>query len=76
VTGINAEQGPVFHQQHVLLQTAIYGQGLALAQSRVVEEDLQLGRLIRPFKESVPHPCAYYMVHKKEQAQRVCGANT
>lgn len=66
LTGIDTHKGPVFHQHYVLLQAAIHHQGIALAQSNLVEAELRSGRLIRPFAESVPHNCAYYIVYPQE----------
>ena len=45
---------------------AIEGQGVALARSQLVTEDLRAGRLIRPFEVETPAPLAYYFVCREE----------
>ncbi len=70
LTGIDTNKGPVFYQHYVLQQAAIHHQGIALAQSNLVAEDLRAGRLVRPFAESVPHDCAYYIVYPRNAKVR------
>lgn len=52
-----------------VLQAAMAGQGVALARSQLVKEDLQSGRLVRLFPDlSVPSNLAYYVVYRPECA--------
>lgn len=62
VPGIDVARGPSFSDDGLVLQAAIEGQGVALARTVLVEEDLRRGRLRRPFKLSVPSDLAYYIV--------------
>lgn len=66
---VNAEHGLRINNSAAVLQAAIDGQGLALGRSVMVRNDLEAGRLIRPFGEaSRPLAFAYYIVHRPEVA--------
>lgn len=55
-----------------VLQAAIDGQGLALARSVMVKDDLEAGRLIRPFAGrglDCPLTQAYYVVYRPESGE-------
>ena len=50
-----------------MLQTAIEGQGIALARSVMAREDLAAGRLVRLFPEiSFASSLVYYVVYRPE----------
>jgi LysR family glycine cleavage system transcriptional activator len=49
VSGIDAQRGPRFSSSILTLQAAAAGQGVALASSTLIADDLATGRLIRPF---------------------------
>lgn len=50
-----------------VLQAAAEGQGIALARSIMVQDDLKSGRLVRLCPEvSLPSPLAYYLVYRHE----------
>lgn len=66
ITGVNTRRGAFFTQMDMVLQAAIDGQGVALARSQLVVEDLKAGRLIRPFAETTPASYAYYFVCRPE----------
>lgn len=67
--GVNAEHGLRINNSAAVLQAAIDGQGLALGRSVMLRDDLQAGRLVRPFGEaSRPLAFAYYIVHRPEVA--------
>jgi LysR family transcriptional regulator, glycine cleavage system transcriptional activator len=67
---INAEHGLRINNSASVLQAAIDGQGLALGRSVMLREDLEAGRLIRPFGEaSRPLAFAYYIVYRPEVAE-------
>lgn len=66
---INAEHGLRINNSAAVLQAAIDGQGLALGRSVLLRDDLEAGRLIRPFGEaSRALEFAYYIVHRPEVA--------
>jgi LysR family transcriptional regulator, glycine cleavage system transcriptional activator len=49
------------------LQSALDGQGLAVAPDFLVADDIQAGRLVAPFPLKVPQPGAWYMICRKER---------
>jgi LysR family glycine cleavage system transcriptional activator len=71
VTDIDFTRGPVFSMNSLALQAAIEGQGVALASSVLVADDLSAGRLVMPFDVSVCDPLdfAYYVVVPKRSAK-------
>ena len=67
---IKAEHGLRINNSAAVLQAAVDGQGLALGRSVMLRDDLEAGRLIRPFGEtSCPLAFAYYIVHRPEVAE-------
>ena len=67
---IDFTRGPGFSISSLALQAAIEGQGLALANSVLVADDLAAGRLVVPFDLSVCRPLdfAYHIVVPKRTA--------
>ncbi|THF25806.1 transcriptional regulator GcvA [Pseudomonas atacamensis] len=66
---INADHGLRINNSAAVLQAVIEGQGLALARSVMVREDLAAGRLIRPFDDqglNCPLTQAYFIVYRPE----------
>ncbi|MDJ1160154.1 transcriptional regulator GcvA [Chelatococcus sp. SYSU_G07232] len=59
---VDAEHGPRFSHTFLALQAAISGQGLALATSALIGDNLAAGRLVRPFPQEVRGPYQYYIV--------------
>ena len=68
-TAVDAARGPVFNQASMALDAAADGQGIALARSALAAWDLISGRLVRPFKLSLPLPYAYWIVCPKATAK-------
>ncbi len=66
VEGVDVRRGAFFTQMDMVLQAAIEGQGVALARSQLVTDDLRAGRLIRPFGAETPALLAYYFVCREE----------
>jgi len=62
--------GPRLGDDGAILQAAIDGQGVALGRSRLVEADINAGRLMAPFKTSLDASYAYWFVCPKETAAR------
>lgn len=62
VTGIDLSKGPVLDSASMVIDAAVNGQGIALARTALVAHDLIEGRLIRPFKLSLPVNYAYWIV--------------
>lgn len=59
---IDTRPGPRFTYTHMSLQAAVNGQGVALGSDVLADEDLQSGKLIRPFPDGVPSEHAYWFV--------------
>ena len=51
-----------FSDDNMLLQAAIAGQGITLARAIIAEDDLDAGRLVRPFDVSILSAFQYYFV--------------
>lgn len=54
-------RGPMMADGALVLQSALRGHGVALADPRFVAEDIAAGRLVQPFATSLPYG-AYYLV--------------
>jgi LysR family glycine cleavage system transcriptional activator len=71
VTGIDAQRGLRFSFSHMTLQAAAAGQGIALASSALLGDDLATGRLVRPFDDlSVQGPYGFFIVCPNATAER------
>ncbi len=60
--------GNSFNRGDLMVQAAIIGRGVALTRCSLADEDLQAGRLVRPFPFSMPSPMAHYVVCLPERA--------
>ncbi len=72
ITGISGQRDLYFSFSHMVLQAAAEGQGIALASSAYLADDLASGRLIRPFGGG---PCVrgargFYIVCPQATADR------
>jgi LysR family glycine cleavage system transcriptional activator len=54
--------GLTFSGTHLALDAAIAGHGVVLAYSAIASDDLEAGRLVRPFALALPGLFAYYVV--------------
>jgi LysR family glycine cleavage system transcriptional activator len=71
VTGVDAQRGLRFSFSHLTLQAAGSGQGVALASSALLADDLISGHLIRPFGDlSVRGPYGFFIVCPEATAER------
>jgi len=61
-------RGPMFNDTSHVLQAAVEGQGIALARSSLIGNDLANGLLVRPFAITVPSPHKYYLVYPQRLA--------
>ncbi len=68
VADVDLSRGPVLNQASMALDAAVDGQGVVLARSALAAWDLINGRLVRPFKLSLPVPYAYWIVCPKATA--------
>jgi LysR family glycine cleavage system transcriptional activator len=62
VHDIDTRPGPQFSYTHMSLHAAVSGLGVALGSDVLADEDLQSGKLIRPFSDGVPSEHAYWFV--------------
>ena len=56
-------RGPIFNDASHLMQAAVDGQGIALARSSLIGNDIANGVLVRLFDTEVPSPNRYYLVY-------------
>lgn len=63
-TRVDASRGPVFASIYLAQEAAVAGHGVALGVAPLVEEDLRLGRLARPFQHALDNPHAFWLVHR------------
>ncbi len=68
VEGIDATRGPRFNQSSLVLESAILGQGIALAKSTIASVDLAEGRVVKPFELTLPLDFAYYIVYPESKS--------
>ena len=61
----DAGQGPRYGEQTLLLAAAIGGLGVALARASLVHTDLEAGRLVRLFPQSVRTKYSYFIVYPR-----------
>ncbi len=64
--GVDAGKGPVYTDSSMAVQSAIEGDGVALARSQLVKDDVARGLLVRPFEISQPSKFAYYIVYPED----------
>ncbi len=70
VRGVDCARGPAYPYSNMTIQAALQGDGVALARSALVEDDLKAQRLVRPFELSLPVEFAYYVVYPEEHLHR------
>ena len=59
---LNVERGLVFDTAVLAVQYALSGEGLALVDTTLFEEEIRTGRLVRPFDVSVDDGYGYYLI--------------
>lgn len=70
VEDVDPHRGPTYHSSEHAVQAAMLGEGVALGRSALVADDLNAGRLIRPFTFRLPAGLAYYLVYPPRALQR------
>jgi LysR family glycine cleavage system transcriptional activator len=70
VEGVDPTRGPVLTDSALVVQAAVAGQGVALARSALIQDDLASGRLVRPFELSLRPEFAYYIVCPRATAEQ------
>jgi LysR family glycine cleavage system transcriptional activator len=67
VEGVDATRGPRFNQSSLVLESAVLGQGIALAKSTIAAADLAAGRVVAPLGLTLPLSLAYYVVYPESK---------
>lgn len=71
ITSVDAQRGLRFSFSHMTLQAAAAGQGVALAGSASLADDLAAGRLVKPFGDlAVRSPYSFFLVCPEATADR------
>lgn len=70
VEGVDAHRGPSYHSSEHAVQAAVLGEGVVLARSALVADDLAAGRLVRPFTLRLPAGLAYYVAYPPRALQQ------
>ncbi|WP_137169107.1 transcriptional regulator GcvA [Marinomonas sp. FW-1] len=68
--GVKPSRGISFNRGDLAVQAAVAGQGVALGRTPLVMDDIQQGRLMRPFNETLDEGHAYLFVCPEMQRQR------
>ncbi|MBV4368826.1 transcriptional regulator GcvA [Erwinia sp. BNK-24-b] len=66
---INVQHGPIFSHSAMVLQAAIHGQGVALANNVMAQTEIEAGRLACPFNDVLVSKNAFYLVCHDSQAE-------
>jgi len=66
---INVQQGPIFSHSAMVVQAAVHGQGIALANNVMAETEIEAGRLVCPFNDVLVSKNAFYLVCNDSQAE-------
>ena len=69
VVSLNVNHGPIFSLSSLVMQAAIYGQGVALGYSVFARPEIEAGRLVCPFDEFLMSKDAYYIVSEESQSE-------
>jgi LysR family glycine cleavage system transcriptional activator len=70
VIGVDGERGQRFSNTYLQLEAALGGAGVVLAHRPYVIDDLRAGRLVRPFREAIPGPYAFWLLSLPERAEQ------
>jgi len=63
---VDPDKGPVYTDSAMAVQSAIEGDGVALARSQLVKKDIARGQLVKPFDISQPSNFSYYIVYPSD----------
>jgi DNA-binding transcriptional LysR family regulator len=66
IASVNYERGLVFDTAVLAVQYALSGQGVALCDTRLFEEDIRAGRLVKPFDAELDDGFGYYLITHPE----------
>jgi LysR family glycine cleavage system transcriptional activator len=63
ITDVDPRSGRVFNDSQTMLQVALDGQGVALGRTALIADDLNSGRLVKPFELELSSDIAYYIIY-------------
>ncbi len=66
----DADKGMRYNHSHIVIQSAIAGEGMALGRGLLVADELEKGRLIAPCDLKVPSKFSYYLVCPQEMSDQ------
>ncbi|WP_237385910.1 transcriptional regulator GcvA [Xenorhabdus sp. Sc-CR9] len=66
---ISVQQGPIFSHSSMVIQAAVHGQGVALANNVMAQNEIDAGRLVCPFNDVLVSKNAFYLVCHDNQAE-------
>ncbi|GLX79970.1 transcriptional regulator GcvA [Thalassotalea insulae] len=69
IKATNVNHGPIFSHSAMVVQAAVYGQGIALAQSILAKPEIDVGRLIMPVEHKLVSKDAFYLVCRESQVE-------
>lgn len=65
---IDWSRGPIFHDTYLAINAAMTGEGIAIGDNFLIVEELESGRLVKPFDTGIP--CgSYYLYWSKSNAR-------
>lgn len=69
VRATNVNHGPIFSHSAMVVQAAVHGQGVALAQRILAQPELDVGRLVIPVEHTLVSKNAFYLVCREHQLE-------
>lgn len=60
----NSHKHQYFNTMDLAISAAVQGFGIAMADVHLVEDDIRMKRLVKPFAENVKTGASYYLVHR------------
>ncbi|WP_286232784.1 transcriptional regulator GcvA [Thalassotalea sediminis] len=69
IKATNVNHGPIFSHSAMVVQAAVHGQGIALAQRILAQPELDAGRLVMPVEHSLISKNAFYIVCREHQME-------
>ncbi len=70
IEGVDHTRGPKFSHTHMVIQSCMAGEGIAMGRSAMIQNELEAGRLIRLFDFAVKAEIAYYFVCPENAIER------
>ncbi len=68
ITGLDFSQSYTFDRSDLAIQTATYGQGIAMGRVSLIQDQLNQGSLVAPFNQTITAKQSYYLVCHPDRA--------